>query len=100
MVAMWKKILSAAFKRAFTIELEFFNVPQNLAFNAEPRAFNIEPGPSPRFTSLGSGCSTAVEHTPRDREVEGSDPAGCWACSPLYLISSVSLIRSLMGVQH
>ena len=90
-------IFSAALKRAFTIELEFFKVPQNLAFNAEPQAFNIEPGPSPSFKSLGSGLA---EHTPRDREVEGSNPAGCWACSPLYLISSVSLIRSLMGVQH
>ena len=26
-----------------------------------------------------SGCSTAVEHTPRDREVVGLNPAGCWA---------------------
>ena len=27
-------------------------------------------------TTIGSGCSTAVEHTPRDREVVGSNPAG------------------------
>ena len=26
-----------------------------------------------------SSCSTAVEHTPRDREVVDSNPAGCWA---------------------
>ena len=31
------------------------------------------------FSVLGSGCSTGVEHTPRDREVMGSNPAGCWA---------------------
>ena len=29
--------------------------------------------------SMGSGCITAVEHTPHDREVVGSNPAGCWA---------------------
>ena len=28
---------------------------------------------------LGSGCSTAVEHTPHDSEVVGSNPTGCWA---------------------
>ena len=49
---------------------------------------------------LGSGCSTVVEHMPCDREVMGSNPAGCWAFSLLYLISSASLIRSHMEVQH
>ena len=29
--------------------------------------------------ALGSGCSTAVEHTPRNLEVVGSIYAGCWA---------------------
>ena len=29
----------------------------------------------------GSGCSTAVEHTPRNREVVGSNPVGSWAFS-------------------
>ena len=43
---------------------------------------------------LSSGCSTAVEHTPHDREVVGSNPAGYWAFSSLfYLISRVSLIQ-------
>ena len=28
---------------------------------------------------LGRGCSTAVEHSPCDSEVEGLIPAGCWA---------------------
>ena len=28
---------------------------------------------------LGSGCSTAVECTPRNREVACLNPAGCWA---------------------
>ena len=27
----------------------------------------------------GSGCSTAVERTPHNIEVVGSNPAGCWA---------------------
>ena len=49
---------------------------------------------------LGSGCSTAVEHTSHDSEVVGSNPAGCWAFSLLHLICSVSLIRSLKEMQH
>ena len=49
---------------------------------------------------LGSGCSTVVEDTPRDREIVGLNPAGCGAFSLLYLISSASLIRSLVEVQH
>ena len=27
---------------------------------------------------LGSSCSIAVEHMPRDREDVGSNSAGCW----------------------
>ena len=42
---------------------------------------------------MGSGCSTAVEHTLCDREVVGSYPARCWAFPLLYLISSTSLIQ-------
>ena len=50
---------------------------------------------------MGSGCSTAIEHTPRDREVLGSNSAECRAFSSiLYPISSVSLFRSLTEVQH
>ena len=47
----------------------------------------------------------AVEHTPWNLEVVGSNPAGCWAfCSSFYLIlfsftSGVSLIKSLKEVQ-
>ena len=48
----------------------------------------------------GSGYSTAVEHTPLDREVMGLIPAGYWAFSHLYAISSVSLNRSLEMVHH
>ena len=51
-------------------------------------------------TSRGSCCSTVVEHMTRDRKIVGSNPAGCWASSFLYLISGVSLIRSNMEVQH
>ena len=51
------------------------------------------------LNSMGSGCSTAVEHLPLDREVEDLNPAECWAFSLHYLISSVSFIRSFMGVQ-
>ena len=31
------------------------------------------------FFDLGCGCSTAVEHMPRNRVIMGSNPAGCWA---------------------
>ena len=48
----------------------------------------------------GIGCCTAVEHVSRDREIMGSNPFGCWAFSLLYLISSVSIIRFHMEVQH
>ena len=27
---------------------------------------------------MGRGCSTVVEHTPCNQEVEGLNPAGCW----------------------
>ena len=54
-----------------------------------------------------SGCSIAVEHTPRYREAMGSNPAGCWAffLFSFFLwitqsISGVSLIRSLTEVHH
>ena len=49
---------------------------------------------------LGSGCSIVVEHMHCVREVMGSNPAGCWAFSLLYLICSVTFIRSHMEVQH
>ena len=36
-------------------------------------------------STLGSGCSTAVERTPHIKEVVGSNPARCWALfSPLF----------------
>ena len=35
---------------------------------------------------MDSGCSTAVEHTPHDREVVGLKPNECWTYSALYLI--------------
>ena len=57
---------------------------------------------------LGSGCSTAVEHTLRDREVVGSNHTRCWAffsslsfsVSVSLSISDVSLIRSLTEVHY
>ena len=61
----------------------------------EAQITNFRPG--------GSGCGTAVEHTPRDKEVVGSNHAGLqlfFFSSLLYTISSVSLIRSFMEVQH
>ena len=52
-------------------------------------------------TTKGSGCSTAVDHTPRDREVLGSNPAECRNFSSiLYPINVASLIRSLTEVLH
>ena len=42
---------------------------------------------------MGSGCSTAAERTARNREVVGSNPAGCWAFSLIYPLSSASLIQ-------
>ena len=39
------------------------------------------------------GCSTVViECMPRDREVVGSNPTGCWDFPLFYSISSASLI--------
>ena len=38
------------------------------------------------FSVQGSGCSTALEHTPRIREVVGSNPAGCGAFFLLFSI--------------
>ena len=32
----------------------------------------------------GSGCSSVVERTPRNREIVGSIPPGCWALFFLY----------------
>ena len=51
------------------------------------------------FADLRTTCSSAVEQTPCDREVMGLKPTGCWAFS-FSSFSSVSLIRSLMEVQH
>ena len=48
--------------------------------------------------ALGTGCSTAVDGTPHDREVVGSNPAGCWAFySLLYPIISAPLIQVPQG---
>ena len=46
-------------------------------------------------TSRGSGCSQAVEQILRDREIVGSNPAGCWAVYLLYPFRSASFIRAL-----
>ena len=47
---------------------------------------------------LGSICSTAIEHTLRDREGMDSTPLGAGLFSSLlYSIRSVSLIRSPRG---
>ena len=40
----------------------------------------------------GSGCSTVVEHMPRDREIMGSNTVGYWAffsslISPIWIVS-------------
>ena len=50
--------------------------------------------------SRGSGCSTAGEHTPCNREDVGSNAARCWLFSLLYYLGSVSLIQVPQGVQH
>ena len=52
---------------------------------------------------LGCGCSTAVEHTPFNLEVEGSTPIGhisssCFDLFFLSFTSAVSLIRSVKEV--
>ena len=64
---------------------------------------------------LGRGCSTAVEHLPPDREVEGSIPAGAGAGAGAELVfflfpmlpdvsitinHKASLIRSLKELLH
>ena len=43
-------------------------------------------------TVVGSGCITAVERMPHDREVVGLNPAGCWA---FFLFSIPSVVRAL-----
>ena len=45
---------------------------------------------------MGSSCSTAVEHTPCDREVMGSYPAGCRGFR-LFSFFSVYLSLSFSG---
>ena len=54
---------------------------------------------------MSSAYSTAVEHTPHNREVVGLNPARCGAFSLLFLslnlsICGVSLIKSLTEVRH
>ena len=51
------------------------------------------------YNVLGSGssCSTAIEHMPRDREVVGSNPDGCWAFFSLLFLS-LYLSLSISGV--
>ena len=46
---------------------------------------------------LHSGCCTAVERMPCNREVMGSNPAGCWAFSLIYPLSSASFIQVPLG---
>ena len=48
------------------------------------RSFNLAP--------LGSGCSTAVEHTSHEDEVSDSIPARDWAFFMFYLLSSESIL--------
>ena len=58
------------------------------------------------ITSLIDDCScrTVVEHTPRDLEVVGLNPTGCWAFYSSFLLlsftSGVSIIRSLKKEVH
>ena len=50
------------------------------------------------FSLMGRNFSTAVEHTPHNKEVMGSNPACCWAFFLLLSFpttSGVSLLRSL-----
>ena len=63
--------------------------------NLKVNLLNSKPVTDSRFWD--SGGSTEVDG---DGEVVGSNPARCWAFSLLYLLSSASLLRSLMEVQH
>ena len=46
---------------------------------------------------VGAGCGAVVEHTPRDKDVIGLNPAGCWA----FLFSSLFYQRSVLNkVSH
>ena len=47
---------------------------------------------------LGSGNNTAAEHTPRDQEVIGLDPAGCWANSFTFSQLQLSQIEAVFGL--
>ena len=48
----------------------------------------------------GNGCSSAVEHTPFNREFMGLNPAGCRAFSLIYPNCCGFFIRSLVEVKH
>ena len=48
------------------------------------------------YRHWGSGCGTAVERTPINQEVEGSNPTGCWAF--FYYISIYSFCPIFMPI--
>ena len=47
---------------------------------------------------MGSGCSSVVEHTPRNLEVVGLNPAGNWAFFFFFYLFLLSFNRSLKEV--
>ena len=47
---------------------------------------------------MGSVCSTVVAHIPRNKEVMGWNPDGCWAFSFLYSLSYAPLTQVPRGV--
>ena len=47
--------------------------------------------------TLGSGCNTASESTPRNREVIGLNHAECQAFFLIYSLSRASLIQAPQG---
>ena len=49
---------------------------------------------------VGFGCGTAVEHTPRNLDVVGSNPAGCWAFLFLLLLLSISSLSLPTFLHH
>ena len=52
------------------------------------------------LTHIGSGCSAAVEHSPRNFEVVGSNPAGHWAFSLLLYFLAFYLRVSFIKEVH
>ena len=79
------------FETSSKYDLAKFWVGPEFSFNE--KFHFLRPSFDHGFLYFGSGCSTAEERMPRNREVMGSNPAGCCAFSLLYPLSSAFFIQ-------